>query len=281
MIETYLFEYFVAFYEEGSLLKASEKLHISQPSLTRAMKKLESELEITLFKRTKNKITLNDNGVIILEYAKRIIDIQNAIKKKADEIKRNIISLKIGLTAPGPIYKYSFFKLDEKINVTTLIEKEDILIQKINDGIIDIAFINNKINNSHLICQKAFSEHLHIWVPKTHFLANKKNGILFKEADGQSFLLSENLGIWEEITRNNLPNSRLYFQDSNDLIDIVNASKIPAFITNVTMNSIKDNQRVAIAILDKIATIDFYIVYKKNDDLLKKVVDKILYQSKS
>ncbi len=47
------------------------------------------------------------------------------------------------------------------------------------------------------------------------------------------------------------------------------------------MNSIKDNQRVAIAILDKIATIDFYIVYKKNDDLLKKVVDKILYQSKS
>lgn len=45
MIDVYLLEYFIAFYEEGSLLKASEKLHISQPSLTRAMQKLESELD--------------------------------------------------------------------------------------------------------------------------------------------------------------------------------------------------------------------------------------------
>ena len=44
MIDLYLLEYLLAFYQEGSLLKASEKLHLSQPSLTRSMQKLESQL---------------------------------------------------------------------------------------------------------------------------------------------------------------------------------------------------------------------------------------------
>lgn len=55
MIDTYLLEYFITFYEEGSLLKASEKLHVSQPSLTRAMQKLEVELDLTIFTEAATK----------------------------------------------------------------------------------------------------------------------------------------------------------------------------------------------------------------------------------
>jgi len=47
MIETYLLEQFEAFARCGTLLKASEELHISQPSLSRSMKKLENELGVS------------------------------------------------------------------------------------------------------------------------------------------------------------------------------------------------------------------------------------------
>ena len=59
MIETYLLENLVAFGDYGTLSEAAEKLHVSQPSLTRSMQKLEDEIGVPLFERTKNRISLN------------------------------------------------------------------------------------------------------------------------------------------------------------------------------------------------------------------------------
>ncbi len=49
----------IAFYEHQTLSHAAKALHTSQPVLTRSMQKLEEELDITLFERSKNRITLN------------------------------------------------------------------------------------------------------------------------------------------------------------------------------------------------------------------------------
>ena len=53
LIEIHLMEHLLAFAECGSLLKAAEKLHMSQPALTRSMKKLEDDLGVSLFLREK------------------------------------------------------------------------------------------------------------------------------------------------------------------------------------------------------------------------------------
>lgn len=74
MIETYLLEQFEAFARCGTLLKASEELHISQPSLSRSMKKLENELGVSLFHRENSKITLNETGKLAADYARRTLE---------------------------------------------------------------------------------------------------------------------------------------------------------------------------------------------------------------
>ena len=51
MIETNLLAQFVAFAKAGTLTRAAQDLHTSQPALTRSMKKLEEELEVPLFVR--------------------------------------------------------------------------------------------------------------------------------------------------------------------------------------------------------------------------------------
>ena len=49
MVKLHNLEQLVAFAEYGTLSKASEELHISQPSVTRTMKLLEKELDVSLF----------------------------------------------------------------------------------------------------------------------------------------------------------------------------------------------------------------------------------------
>lgn len=57
----------VAFAEYGTLSKAAEVLHLSQPSLSRTMQTLEEELQGELFVRQKNRIVLNETGWIAVE----------------------------------------------------------------------------------------------------------------------------------------------------------------------------------------------------------------------
>ncbi len=71
MIELLQLEQLAAFAEYGTLSKAAEKLHMSQPTLTHAMQKLESEFDVLLFSRTKNKLEFNDNGKLAADYAKK------------------------------------------------------------------------------------------------------------------------------------------------------------------------------------------------------------------
>lgn len=54
----------------GSISKAANQLYISQPAITKAIKKLESELDIKLFNRGSKGVTLTENGKIFYEFVK-------------------------------------------------------------------------------------------------------------------------------------------------------------------------------------------------------------------
>ena len=69
MIEIYLLEQLDAFARHGTLSAAAQALHTSQPSMTRAMQKLEDELGVALFIRSKNHLALNETGRRAAQYA--------------------------------------------------------------------------------------------------------------------------------------------------------------------------------------------------------------------
>ena len=63
----------IAIYNNKTLSKAANELHISQPALSRSMQKLEDELGVELFDHYTNKIELNKNGEIAVKHAKKIL----------------------------------------------------------------------------------------------------------------------------------------------------------------------------------------------------------------
>ncbi len=276
MIDSELLFYLIVFSETGSLLKSSELLHLSQPSLSRAMQKLEAELDLTLFDRSANKITLNENGKEILSYAKDIMMMMDHLKEKAKTLKEKSQSLNIGLTAPGPIYQFPtlFVPILTNKKISVMIEEEAELVKKLINNIYDLIFINRSLKIEGLVCEKIMREHLYVSVPTTHFLAKYHHSISFNDIDGQTFLLSSDIGQWNEVLDKHMKRSRFLKQDDLDeLREIAEYSTIPNFVTNVTMSKNAPKNRINIPIADDDAYLDFYVLCKKERaailDLLK------------
>ncbi len=271
MVDIYLLEYFITFYEEGSLLKASEKLHISQPSLTRAMQKLESELGIAIFKREVNKISLNENGKILIDYARDILALNSLLIKKANELKEKEQLIHVSMTAPGMLYYFPYFFFNNHDKYTNKICDVKTCIKEVKEGLVDITFINEKIDEEGLICEKITDEKLYVCLFKEHFLA-KKEFVTYDELDGQSFLIGNDLGVWDSIIKRRLPKSKFYRLDRDNVGEVAKYSSIPSFQTNISMKLDNRGEKVLIPIKDDETTLPFYVVYRTNK---KKIYDFI------
>ena len=103
LIESYLLEQFEAVARCGTLLKASEELHISQPSLSRSMKKLEDVLGVSLFIRENSKISLNETGKLAADYARRALEANQEMIERVTAFDRSLRTVSIGSCSSFPI----------------------------------------------------------------------------------------------------------------------------------------------------------------------------------
>ncbi|MFT8437876.1 MAG: LysR family transcriptional regulator [Oenococcus sp.] len=62
MVDNYLWQELAAFAKYGTFARTAEKLHITQPTVTRGMQKLENDLGVQLFARQPNRISLTKTG---------------------------------------------------------------------------------------------------------------------------------------------------------------------------------------------------------------------------
>ena len=86
-----LLKRFAVVVEEGSLTGAAEKLHTSQPAISRAMTLFEYRLKLTLLVRHRRGVELTADGERLYDFAKKIIleanTFEKALREKTDEIE--------------------------------------------------------------------------------------------------------------------------------------------------------------------------------------------------
>lgn len=280
MIELNLLHELTVFEEYGTLSKAAEKLFISQPALSRSMNRLEEELGVIIFNRSKNKLTLNENGKLAAGYAREIIRYEeNAINSiRAFDKKNRTIS--IGSCAPMPLAEiteaastlYSDFTISSEIN-----HCEELLLDDLKKEIYDIAIFNHDLKGEEFFSRKLSFEKLYLVIDKNHDLA-KKEGIYLSELNSQDILLYSEIGFWYELLKSKAPNANLLIQhDNNTFNTLINTTAFPSFATNQSILRRKLSEyKAMIPILDKEATVDYYcVILKDNYKNFKELFDYI------
>lgn len=140
-------EYFAEVAQHLSFTKASQTLHVTQPSISKAIKNLEGELGVPLFYRSSKQLELTDAGKAVLNNAKKVLDaFKNLTLELTDVTELKSGEIKIGIP---PIVGAAFFsqlisQYKEKfplieIKLTEVGTKK--IKKGVDDGTLDIGLI--------------------------------------------------------------------------------------------------------------------------------------------
>ena len=262
MLETYLLEQFAAFGQYGTLLKASEELHITQPTLSRSMKKLEEEIGVPLFHRENSKLSLNETGKIALEYAKKALEANQDVINHAVSFDRSLRTVSIGSCAPFPINELMPVFQDNLPNKTLLTEirADDALIDGLKNHTYNLVILHALPDDKTIFCQRYLDEALYISLPEDHPLS-KKSSVTFHDLKGIRILMHSGVGFWADICKDKLDYSDMLIQNSLDaLTELVEASALPVFNSDKMINQgYSVPGRVSVPISDAEAQATYWI----------------------
>mgnify|MGYP001606574038 FL=1 len=96
------FSYFVAIAEHRSFLKASQALHISQPSVSAQIKLLEEEIKVQLFERRFDGAILTPEGRDFLVHARTVLDAVNAARSSM-QVHQSVEVGRVAVGIPGSL----------------------------------------------------------------------------------------------------------------------------------------------------------------------------------
>lgn len=279
MIDLILLKQLIYIEKYGTISKAAKHLHLSQSTLSRSMQKLESNLQVTLFTRQKNKVILNETGILTVSLGKKLLEGMDDIVNQIQKFDYSQRTLSIGSCAPAPLWKIEpiLSRIDSSLKFSCEMEEPDILLQKLNNDDYQIIIIPYKISNKDLICFKYEEEHLYFSLPLSHPLVSK-NILYFKDLDGETMLLRSKLGYWHNIHHKTMPHTRFLVQDEQFAFDeLVKFSELPSFSSDLAVKHVSNpHNRIIIPIADQEANVTYYCLYKKkNHQMLGKIINLI------
>jgi DNA-binding transcriptional LysR family regulator len=262
-MEQYLLEYLCAYKEYQTLSAAAEALHVAEPSLSRSMKKLEGEIGVSLFNRTKNRITLNENGELAAEYAKRILADTEDMIAKVRALDRSRRTISVGACTPSACFLLSPYLNNAFPHMAIMTETADTeqLLPMLRSGLYQMVVLPFPAEDQDLYCVPCGEEQLCFAVPPEHEMAGLES-VTYEDIDGINMLLYADIGFWYDLTVQKMPHSRFLTQsDSFTFQELLDASVLPSFSTSLGKNMMGINsQRVEIPITDPEATVHFHCV---------------------
>ncbi len=257
-------EQLVAFADQGTLSKAAEVLHLSQPTITRTMQHLEEEFGVALFSRSKNKIQLNDTGKKAVEYARNLLaDAREAVVQVRAFDKR-LHTITVQSCAPAPLWSLLPILSSEfpGRTISSTLSEEVEIIRKVADGDCELGILPWPVELEGVGCVPLLEEKLSVCVPKEHHLAHCKS-LTFEELNGFNCLLLSQIGFWDKLCREKMPASRFLVQtDSFEFAELVRHSSLPCFTTDLARDSQElYRKRNKIPVTDPEANVTYYLLF--------------------
>jgi LysR family hydrogen peroxide-inducible transcriptional activator len=204
-MEMHQLRYFVAVAQTGNFSRAAERCHVSQPSLSQQILKLERRLGQPLFNRLGRRAVLTDAGRMLLDRA-------TAILAAADDAERRLRAgdeVHGGRLAVGAIPTVAPYLLPRTLEAfvrhcpkVELIVREDVtshLVQAVVEGELDLAILALPIADDRLDAEALLSEPLFVAVAPGHPLARRRRIAIQDLARERFILLNEMHCLGEQV----------------------------------------------------------------------------------
>jgi LysR family transcriptional regulator, hydrogen peroxide-inducible genes activator len=193
-MELHQLRYFCAVADTGSFSRAAEQSHISQPSLSQQILKLEGELGARLFDRLGRSVRLTDLGKTLLPRARAVLRDLEAAKGEVIERKDFIGgSVTVGViptVAPYflPPLLTAFAREFPQARLTVVEEITPILLERLRSGTIDVAILALPVRGHEFETFRLLTEPLFAALSKKHALARRRT-ISLRDLRKEPFLL--------------------------------------------------------------------------------------------
>lgn len=188
--------YIVAVADLKHFSKAAEACHISQPSLSMQIRKVEEELSVTLFERTNKQVLVTPEGHAIIARARQILALETDIRTLARQQQNPLAgTLRLGIipTIAPYIVPRLLPALRKAMPALTLELREaqtHVLVREVQEGAVEIALLALPLHQDGLTELPLYNEPFLVMVPHNHALASKKS-IRSDDLHKQELLLLE------------------------------------------------------------------------------------------
>ncbi len=173
-------EYLIAVEKERHFGRAAVECHVSQPSLSIQIQKLEEELDVIIFDRSKKPILLTEVGKSIVEQARIVLrehkKIQHFAEQGSSEPRGNFSLAVIPTLAPYliPLFVGEFSKKHPQVNLKIHEYKTEDIIKKLINDEIDAGLLVTPLRDERIIERHLFFEDFFAYVSVDHPLSSKK-----------------------------------------------------------------------------------------------------------
>jgi DNA-binding transcriptional LysR family regulator len=187
---------FVILAQTGNFMEAADILYSSQSTLSKHIKRMETELGIPLFDRSTRKVSISKYGQLLLPYAKQIVELQEKYTTAiASNLENNRETLTIGSIYGLAQYKITdvlvtFKKNHSQLTLNVLQASTENLTEMLRQGKCEIALIRDVEDQDEEFVKLPFAiDTIAAVLPIAHPLANRKTIPLRMLAD-ENFLLT-------------------------------------------------------------------------------------------
>lgn len=265
---------FVCVCKENSITLAANKLFISQPAVSNAIKELESYYNVPLFDRISKKLYLTEAGKTVYQYALHI----NSL---FDELETTLMSststgsLRVGSsitigTHYIPNYIKEFSQQFPHIQTFVTIDSSDIIEQQILNNELDFALIEGVIHSKDIISKEFIKDELVVICSINHPLLNEER-VSITDLSSQHFLMREKNSGTRELAESilslhNVTISPLWESTSTDAI-IQGVSKnigISILPMHLVQDYLNRNQIAKLEVDGLKFPRQYHIIYHKN-----------------
>ena len=185
---------FVKVVQAGSFTKAAEQTFVSQPSLSKSIKRLEQELDVELLERSTRFIRLTEEGKVVFEQSKKAIRAIDEIQLHLNDLRHvHRGTIKIGIPPLiGTLFFPTLARAFHEKYPNVLLELHEhgakLVGPLVDEGIVNLGFVVLPTNDRLFDIRSFIEDEFVLFIHQDHPLA-QKDKVSIKELKNEAFII--------------------------------------------------------------------------------------------